>query len=186
MSRRRADSSGGAAVLGVRIIVAPILERPSEHLLVKTFYRGKRLRGLRWKLNVVDTVISWISAHRFGVARDQTQRLPPNHGARSASQRMGHYIVAALRTQTPVGCNPPAAGRANYPNLTTAKRGGGYYKIEIHLIKMKNNKPAPTTAPTTLSKIVQLFQPRFRQARPRNSRKAPHNIRTPANSAVTP
>ena len=71
--------------------------------------------------------------------------------------------------------------------LSPATRHHGHtHKIETNLITIKYKMPSPTIAPTTLSKIVQLFQPRFRQTRPRKSKQAPSSIKTPAKSATAP
>lgn len=59
------DARGDAAVLRVRIIVAPGLIRPAEHVAIKLF-RG-RMSCLRCggELDIIYPVLAWFSFHRI-------------------------------------------------------------------------------------------------------------------------
>lgn len=56
-------SRSDSAVLRIRIIVAPGLLRPAEHVAIKLFRGRVRFIRCRWKPDIIYPVLAWFGLH---------------------------------------------------------------------------------------------------------------------------
>ena len=65
MRRIGVDAGGDSAALSVRIVVAPILERPAKHFTIELLARSQSCSRGGWELDVINSVFFWVVGHRW-------------------------------------------------------------------------------------------------------------------------